>query len=188
MGARVVGVKQAWSRRLALKAMVRQDGVIGQQPGRQFPITGRPGLKQEGLRIIRERGLERAVEPFHMGVPVRGPGGGPPVGEATRLEAAVEVALELSAVIGEHGARGDGEQRAEGIQGMDGLAAGGGGGLNSQTKCNTLLRCCQGTLLHTPHPRRTLCHCPLTRHGPLPPPNRGNSGSRASKHCSGIDP
>ena len=127
MGARVVGVKQAWSRRLALKAMVRQDGVIGQQPGRQFPITGRPGLKQEGLRIIRERGLERAVEPFHVGGPVRGPGGGPPVGEATCLEAAVEVPLELSAIIGKHGARGGGEQRAEGIQGMGGLAAGGGG-------------------------------------------------------------
>src|ERR1700693_5365912 len=61
--------------------------------------------------------------------------------------------------------------------------------LNSQTKCNTLIwlkGCCDGTKVYAVGGGGAVRDCPSAPSRGNDPANRGKSGSRAIKHCSGA--
>ena len=109
-------VNQELYRRLSAQAMVRSHGVVGQQPIRQFPVEGGQVVKEQVLMIIHERFLDRADEAFHVGIHFGGAGVRPPVGDASFLQAVLEVPQEFRAIVREHVAWGGGQQVAEGAR------------------------------------------------------------------------
>ncbi len=54
--------------RLAPEAMVRQDGIVSQQPVGQLSVKGSEVIKQQILVVVHEGLLEGASEPFDMRV------------------------------------------------------------------------------------------------------------------------
>ena len=117
-------MKEAWSRRLQAKAMVRQDRIISQEPVGQVAVEGGQVAEPHILVIVHEIFLDRAMEPFHMRVHCGGTGLGPPVGQIPLLQALLEAAAARRAGVGEQEARRGRQEVAQGLEGEGRLAAG----------------------------------------------------------------
>ena len=94
-------LKKEFYRRLATEAMVRQHGIVSQQPVGQVPVKGGQVVEEHILMVIHELFLEGAIEAFGVGIHFRGTGIRPPMGDAVLVEALLEVPEELRAVVGE---------------------------------------------------------------------------------------
>ena len=94
-------VKQEWSRSLAAEVLVRHHGLVSQQPVGQLPVQGGQVVKEPILVGGHEGFWEGALEPFGVGVRVRGTRIRPPVSDAVIVEALREGAQALRAVVGE---------------------------------------------------------------------------------------
>ena len=127
-------LNQALYRRFSAQAMVGQHGIISQQPVGEFPVKGGQVIEQQILVVVHEGLLEGAIEAFGVGIHFGGAGIGPPVRDAAFVEALLEVAEELRAVVGEDEPWGGWQQVARGIEGTGGLAAGRGGGSHGDGK------------------------------------------------------
>lgn len=117
-----------WSLRLAPEAMVRQDGIVNQQPVGQVPVKGRQAVNQQLLMVIDELFFEGTIEAFGVGVHFRGAGISPPVGNPIFIETLLEVAEEFGAIVGEEKPRGCGEQSTQRVEGVRRVPAGRGSG------------------------------------------------------------
>ena len=123
-----LGLNEELYRRVATEAMMGQDGMVSQQPVGEVPVKGGQVVEQQRLVVVHEGLLEGAIEPFSVGVHFRGTGRRPPMGDAPFVEALLEVAQELGAVVGEEEPGWGGEQHTQRVEDVSGVAARGGGG------------------------------------------------------------
>ena len=103
-------------------------GVIEEEPVSEVPVEVRQVVEEQVLVVIHELFLEGAIEAFGVGVHFRRAGVRPPVRDAAFLQALLEVAQKLRAVVGEHEAWGFRQEMAQGVQREGRLAARRGGG------------------------------------------------------------
>ena len=121
-------LNQELYRRMQAKGMVGSFGVIEEEPVSEFPVEVRQVVEEQVLVVIHELFLEGAIEAFGVGVHFRRAGVRPPVRDAAFLQALLEVAQKLRAVVGEHEAWGGRQEMAQGVQRESRLAARRGGG------------------------------------------------------------
>ena len=115
-------------RRMQAKGMVGSFGVIEEEPVSEVPVEVRQVVEEQVLVVIHELFLEGAIEAFGVGIHFRRAGVRPPVRDAAFLQALLEVAQKLRAVVGEHEAWGFRQEMAQGVQREGRLAARRGGG------------------------------------------------------------
>jgi len=99
--------------------------VVPGQPREQLEVeVGEVVEEEQVVVVVDELFLDGAIEAFAVGIHLRGLGEGVPMSEQPIGEGGGEMALELAAVVGEHGFDGEGEH---GLNQAEELGGGGAG-------------------------------------------------------------